>query len=84
MMKSEELKSRFINVLNEFSGSESFNVNNLDLNLLDDGYVDSVEFLNLLMRLEEEFGVEMDLSNLKGPNPDNLGYLFNLITSEQS
>ena len=75
MKRIEESRSRFIKIVKEFVGI-NLDTENWSHNLLEEGYVDSIEFLNLLMALEEEFEVVLDLTNFEGPNPDNINTIF--------
>ena len=82
MKGTEQAWSRFVNVLNEFVMGINFDIEETGHNLLEEGYLDSIEFLNLLMALEDEFGVDLDIANFEGENPDNTKNLFEIITKE--
>ena len=82
MKGTEQAWSRFVNVLKEFVEGINFETDEMGHNLLEEGYLDSIEFLNLLMALEDEFGVDLDLTNFEGANPDSIKSLFEMITKE--
>ena len=82
MIDNTQAWSKFLSILNEFVLEMSFEGQEKGYNLLEDGYLDSIEFLNFLIALEDEFGVDLDLTNFDVENMDNTKKLFEFITKE--
>lgn len=70
------MEERVINVLKEVGVDISDNIN---INLLKSGRIDSYEIVNLVVELEDEFDIEIDPELVIPENFETLSAICNLI-----
>ena len=58
---------RIVLIINKFSIKESVNIP-IDLPLFDDGYLDSLNALNVIEELESEFNLRFEMEDLTAEN----------------
>lgn len=72
------MEEKIINIIVEVSGDDSF-INNLDFDLIESGILDSLAFINLITRLEEEFNVEIQPTQVPASTWRKVNNIIDLI-----
>ncbi|TVQ65385.1 MAG: acyl carrier protein [Balneolaceae bacterium] len=81
----QNISKRIITLLEnrlQLLGIESTDVAH-DVSLFDQGIVDSISFMELIVSIEDEFEVELDFSDMEPPEFDSIESLSKIISDER-
>ena len=70
------MDKKFEEILNEVNTEI---MQNRDCNLIDEGIVDSLAIMNLIVRLESEYSIEIDPNDLMPENFSSVEAIWNLV-----
>lgn len=85
-MDNPEIRTQLLSILAkdlERAGTLPENVDN-DLDLLEMGIVDSFGFINLCLKLEEIFGIPLDITEFDDEALSSIGGIVSLIAEKQA
>lgn len=74
------MEDKVIDIIVEISENEEVR-NNLEIDLIENEIIDSLGFINLIARLEEEFDIEIQPTQLKPETWRSIDGIVKLITS---
>ena len=72
------MENKIIDIIVEISENESIK-DNLDIDLLENDILDSLAFINLISRLEEEFDIEIQPTQVKPDTWRNINSIIELV-----
>lgn len=72
------VKEKIIKILINISGTKKIN-KNLDMNLVENGYLDSMGIVELLTEIEDEFGIEIPFSDFDLSDFDTTNKIINYV-----
>lgn len=74
------MEDKVIDIIVEISENEEIR-NNLEIDLIESEIIDSLGFINLISRLEEEFDIEIQPTQVKPETWRSIDGIVKLITS---
>lgn len=74
------MEDRVINIIAEICENEAIK-DNLDIDLIENEILDSLAFITLISRLEEEFDIEIQPTQVKPDTWRNINSIIELIKS---
>ena len=79
-VSKEEAKNLIIDMLEDICGDDIVR-ENLDINLLEEDLIDSLDYVTLLMDVEDQIGVVLAPSELKREEMDTPNKVINVVLS---
>lgn len=74
------MEDKIINIIAEICENETIK-DNLDIDLIENEILDSLAFINLISRLEEEFDIEIQPTQVKPDTWRNISSIIELVKS---
>ena len=74
------MENKIINIIAEVCENEKVK-DNLDIDLIENEILDSLAFINLISRLEEEFDIEIQPTQVKPDTWRNINSIIELVKS---
>lgn len=74
------MENKIIDIIVEVCGDDSIR-NNLDIDLLENDILDSLAFITLIARLEEEFNIEIQPTQVKPDTWRKIDSIIELVKS---
>ncbi len=74
------MENKIINIIAEICENETIK-DNLDIDLIENEILDSLAFINLISRLEEEFDIEIQPTQVKPDTWRNINSIIELVKS---
>ena len=74
------MENKIINIIAEICENETIK-DNLDIDLIENEILDSLAFINLISRLEEEFDIEIQPTQVKPDTWRNIHSIIELVKS---
>lgn len=78
------MKERLIKIICEIKGVNSFELNiNENSSIIEDIGIDSLQMINLILKVEEEFGIEIDFDDFDYTYLSSVSAFCDFISSKQ-
>ena len=74
------MENKIINIIAEICENETIK-DNLDIDLIENGILDSLALINLISRLEEEFDIEIQPTQVKPDTWRKINSIIELVKS---
>lgn len=75
------MEEKFLDILEEICGDEVVK-EDLDINLVDEGLMDSLDFIELIVAIEDNFGVKIEPSEYPREESDTPNKILKIIKSK--
>ena len=77
------MEEKILNMIIDITDEEEIK-NNLDINLFENGILDSLDFTELLVSIEQEFGISLSPTEIKREQVDTPNKIIELIKSRSN
>ncbi|MBS5964387.1 MAG: D-alanine--poly(phosphoribitol) ligase subunit DltC [Finegoldia magna] len=75
------MEEKFLDILEDICGDEVVR-EDLDINMVEEGLIDSLDFIELIVAIEDEFGVKIEPSEYTREEFDTPNKIINIIKSK--
>lgn len=75
------MEEKFLDILEDICGDEVVR-EDLDINMVEEGLIDSLDFIELIVAIEDEFGVKIEPSEYTREEFDTPKKIMNIIKSK--
>ena len=81
ILDNNNIKEKVVEIIKKYSNKEIFNNNIMEMSF-EDGIVNSLEFISIIVDLESEFGIEFDDEMLLISSYEGIEQLIDYISSK--